>query len=595
MLFSHIFIEKSEMNHMNNCTTHVVDENYADFIYRHGGLPLQELNDTLGVDCISYVNNEYAVLHVPLADVTPVSMHRYTYSIPALYGLLDTTSMDRSGILASFRQPSLASKGEGTLIGFIDTGIDYQNPLFRMENGNTRILGIWDQTISDGPFRLLGSLGISYDFLYGREFIQEEIDEALSTDNPLSVVPSSDSDGHGTFLAGIAAGRQSSTGDFTGAAPACSIGVVKLKPAKQYLRDYYLIPDEALAYQSNDIMMGVTYLRLLAYRHRMPLILCIGLGSNQGGHNGISPLSQTLNNLQTALGVSAVCAAGNEAGYRHHFIGQLSSAMEYDEVELRVADHERGFIAELWADSPEVYTVGFVSPTGEIVERIPLRPGEDTTIRFALEQTAVTVSYVTMVGLQNSFLARLRFVSPAAGIWRIRVYPTVNITGFYHIWLPLRGFISDDTFFLQADPYTTITSPGNASFPITVSTYNHLNGSLYIHSSRGYTRDGQVKPDLAAPGVEVFGPGISTVPGEYPMTRMTGSSVAAAHVAGAVANLYSWGYIQGNEPGINNNSIKAYLTRGADRNPAYSYPNREWGDHGIIVSRKSCIIQCFRI
>lgn len=61
------------------------------------------------------------------------------------------------------------------------------------------------------------------------------------------------------------------------------------------------------------------------------------------------------------------------------------------------------------------------------------------------------------------------------------------------------------------------------------------------------------------------------------MTRMSGSSVSAAHVAGAVANLYSWGFVQGHYPQINNSSIKAFLTRGASRNPNFTYPNREWG------------------
>lgn len=563
---------------MITCTSPVAGEDYADFIFRHGSTTLNELIASMGNDCISYVDEEYAVIHVPLKDALPLTIERHTYaSIPFLYGLMDTTSMDRSGILASFRQPALASKGNGVLIGFIDTGIDYRNPLFLKENGSTRILGIWDQTIPNHGFQMDSARGFPYQFLYGQEFTEDTINEALNLEDPLSLVPSTDESGHGTFLAGIAAGGQSVSQDFTGAAPECSIGVVKLKPAKQYLRDYYMIPQNAAAYQSNDIMMAISYLRLLAFRHYMPLVICIGLGSNQGGHNGFSPVSQVLNNLQTLLGISPVCAAGNEAGFLHHYIGQITSSSPYDEVELRVGEQEQGFVIELWANAPEVYTVGFVSPTGEVIERIPLRLREDTTVRFALEKTTVTVSYVTTTSTQNSYLAVLRFSSPTAGIWRIRVYPTVSITGFYHMWLPIHGFLSDDTVFLNADPFTTITSPGNAAFPITVSTYNHLNGSLYIHSSRGYTREGFQKPDLAAPGVDVFGPGVSTVSGQFPMTRMTGSSVAAAHVAGAVANLYSWGTVQGNYPGITNSAIKSYLTRGAKRNPSYTYPNREWG------------------
>lgn len=131
------------------------------------------------------------------------------------------------------------------------------------------------------------SRGASYEFLYGKEYRKEQIDEALASTDPLSLVPVTDDSGHGTFLAGIAAGRTEEDADFTGAAPSCSLGIVKLHPAKQYLRDYYQIPASATAYQSNDIMTAVTYLRFLAYRHQMPLVICLGLGTNQGSHDGL--------------------------------------------------------------------------------------------------------------------------------------------------------------------------------------------------------------------------------------------------------------------------------------------------------------------
>ena len=198
-----------------------------------------------------------------------------------------------------------------------------------------------------------------------------------------------------------------------------------------------------------------------------------------------------------------------------------------------------------------------------------------------LEQTDVTVSYLPASVTQNTNLVVLRFQTPAAGIWKIQVYPSRTLSGIFHLWLPAQGLVSPDTFFLNSDASTTITDPGNAAFPITAAACDHTNGSLYIHSSRGYTRDGRIKPDLAAPGVDVYGPGISSVPGDFPYTRMTGSSIAAAHVAGAAACLYSWGYVKGNEPSINSRSIKAYLTLGADRIAAYRYPNPEWG-YGML-------------
>ena len=567
---------------MSDCTANVAGQDYADFIYRHNAASLEELADTLGTDCISYVNESYVVYHVPLSEALPLSVPNHSYeSIPALFGLMDTTSMEASGIIPTFRHPALGSNGEGVIVGLIYTGIDYQNPLFRNLDGTTRILGMWDQTAENGGFELTGNRPFLFPFLYGKEYTAQDIDKALESDAPLDMVPATDPNGHGTFLAGIAAGRYEASMSFVGAAPLCHLGVVKLKPAKQYLRQYYMIPDNADAYQSNDIMMGITYLALLARRHRMPLVICLGLGTNHGGHSGAAPVGEVLNSLRAFMGVAAVCPAGNEAGLRHHHLGQVNGPAggysDYNEVELRVGEGEKGFAIELWANSPEIYTVGFVSPAGEAVQRIPLNLNKETTISFSLEPTTISVSYATTLGFQSSYLALLRFIAPTPGIWRIRVYPTITFSGIYHMWLPIEGFVSPDTYFLQADPYTTIVAPGNSEFPITVSTYNHMDGSLFIHSSRGYTRDGRTKPDLAAPGVDVYGPGISSVPGVYPMIRMTGSSVAAAHVAGAVANIYSKQYPTGAYPTIGSDLVKATLIRGANRNPNYTYPNREWG------------------
>lgn len=566
---------------MSTCTANVAGQDYADFIYRHSAATLEELTALLETDCVSYVNESYVVYYMPLEKAMPIAQPNHSYeSLPTLFGLMDTTSMEASGILSTFRQPALGSNGEGVIVGLIDTGIDYQNPLFRNSNGTTRILGLWDQTIEDGGFELPGNRPFLFPFLFGKEYTDQDINRALFDEDPLSVVPSVDSNGHGTFLAGIAGGSTSLSSDFTGAAPQCSLGIVKLKPAKQYLRDYYMIPDDAEAYQSNDIMLGITYLTLLARQRRMPLVICLGLGTNQGGHSGASPVEEVLNSLRSYSGVAAVCAAGNEAGLRHHYLGQVKEPAggygQFDEIELRIGE-EKGLVIELWANSPEIYTVGFVSPTGETIQRIPLSINSQTTVSFSLEPTTIDVAYSTTLGSQSSYLAFLRFQDPVPGIWRIRVYPTIVFSGVYHMWLPIEGFVSPDTYFLRSDPYTTIVTPGNADFPITVSTYNHLDGSLYIHSSRGYTRDGRIKPELAAPGVDVYGPGISSVPGDYPMRRMTGSSVAAAHVAGAAANIYSLQYPAASYPDIGSDLVKASLIRGADRNPNYIYPNQEWG------------------
>ena len=580
---------------MADCPFNSADENIADFIYRIGSQQ-QIIGNPADIPCMDYVNDEYNIIYTPLDTVTPISLARYSYyTVPGLFSLLDSSSMEASGILTTFAAPALGNRGRGTLIGIVDTGIDYTNPLFRYQDGSTRIAGLWDQSIPAGGDTLPPGVPAYYELSgasYGTEFTREQINQALASDSPLDLVPSTDTNGHGTFLAGIAAGGSLPEQDFTGAAPECELIVVKLKQAKRYLREFYLVSQDADAYQENDIMMGIKYLRVIADRFRRPLVTLLGLGTNYGSHTGTSPLSQVTQNYGGFFGIATVIAAGNETGLAHHYAGRFSADTSFEDVELRVGEEEgkRGFILELWSSAADLYTVGFVSPGGERISRIPILSNNETRIPFLLESTVITVSYQLIEAGSGSQLVSMRFERPSPGIWTIRVYNTQFLTGEYHMWLPVQGFISDETVFLKPDPSNTITVPGNSRLPITTGAYNHRNNSIYIHSSRGYTSRDYVKPDLAAPGVEILGPSVrisaafrpglssSVAAGTAPaFSRRTGTSAAAAITAGAVANLLSWGIVMGNYPTMSEASIKSYLIRGAARNPSLTYPNKEFG------------------
>ena len=556
------------------CNVSPASEEIADFIVRYSPRAVDSLYELAQTRCVNLVSQEYAIVHAPLSGVLPLSFTQHTYSaIPKLYGLQDTTALEAAGILPVFSQPNLMSTGQGILIGMIDTGIDYTNPLFQNPDGTSRILRLWDQTIEseNTPEAVAG-----FQPFYGTVYSQEDLNRALASEQPLELVPSTDTSGHGTFLAGVAAGRQiQSPTTFSGAAPDAALAVVRLKPAKQYLREFFAVPPDADAYQENDIMAAAAVLLGVAGQYQMPLVLCLGVGTSQGSHSGISPLAMQLQALSGTRGFACVTGAGNETGFRHHYFGNLSPDQEYEDVELRVADSTSGFSMELWADVSELYTVGFVSPSGEVIERIPMTVGQETTISFQLDATRILISYQITESSSGRFLAFLRFTGPAPGIWHIRVYPTLFVAGQFHIWLPMQGFLTEDTGFLRPDPDITITDPGNAPLLLTVSTYNHVTGSLYIHSSRGFTATGQIKPDFAAPGVEVQGPGIP--PGTSRLSRQTGSSVATAVTAGAVACLFSWGFTQGNDTTLTSISVKSILIRGAERKEAFRYPNRQWG------------------
>ena len=560
-----------------SCTNSVASEDFADFIAPYFTTP-EEFIRSQGTDCIDFVNSTLAVVYVPLSTVTPSTYTSYTYSaVPKLYSLLDVTSMDAAGITPAGELPVLNNQGAGVIVGFVDTGINYTDSLFRNVDGSTRIIGIWDQTNnSDNSNNIENETAkpiSAFSALYGTQYTAEEINLALNSDNPASIVPTRDENGHGTFLASIAAGNRDERAGFSGAAPQASIAMVKLKPAKQYLRDFYLIQDGAEAYQENDIMMGVSYLYFLARKYSMPLVVCIPLGTNIGSHMGMSRLGQYLNQVSLSNGSAVITAAGNETGARHHFRAVMDASTDEVTAELRVGEREAGFSMELWAENMGVYTVGFISPTGEVAREISVPLRGENTVSFLLEQTQITVyTQIADVSAGSQFIF-MRFENPMSGIWRILIRNSLDIRETFHIWLPVRGFISDETYFLRPDPDTIITDPGNARYPITVTAYDHTKNSIYIHASRGYSLSGRIKPDLAAPGVNILGASVSG----RRLTRMSGTSVSAAHLAGAAAILLNWGVLNANYPYLNTPVLKSIFVRGAQRNPALTYPNREFG------------------
>lgn len=560
-----------------SCTNSVASEDFADFIAPYFTSP-EEFIRSQGTDCIDFVDSTLAVVYVPLSTVTPFTYTSYTYSaVPKLYSLLDVRSMEAAGITTASGLPALGNQGAGVIVGFVDTGINYMDPLFRNVDGSTRIVGIWDQTNnSDNSNNMENEAAkpfSAFPALYGTQYTAAQINLALNSDDPVSIVPTRDENGHGTFLASIAAGNRDERAEFSGAAPRASIAMVKLKPAKQYLREFYLIQDGAEAYQENDIIMGVSYLYFLARKYSMPLVVCIPLGTNMGSHMGMSRLGQYLNQVSLSNGSAVITAAGNETGARHHFQAVMDADTDEVTAELRVGEREAGFSMELWAADVGVYTVGFISPTGEIARRISVPLRGENTVSFLLEQTRITVyTQIADVSAGSQFIF-MRFENPMSGIWRILIRNSLDIRETFHLWLPIRGFISDETYFLRPNPDTIITDPGNAQYPITVTAYDHTRNSIYIHASRGYSRSGQIKPDLAAPGVNILGASSSG----RRLTRMSGTSVSAAHLAGAAAILLSWGILDGNYPYLNTPVLKSIFIRGAQRNPALTYPNREFG------------------
>ncbi|MBQ4283821.1 MAG: S8 family peptidase [Lachnospira sp.] len=569
-----------------NCSEMIVSEDIQDFIieYTARGFELNDISDEV---CFQPVNENWEIGYAKLPVQYRMNVSELGYhTIPKLYGLMDTTSMDASGITATLNQPFLNVAGQGTIIGIIDTGIDYTLDIFKFSPVDTKIGVIWDQTIhttkeertiQEQVFRReLEEDDAAYN--YGTMYIKEQINEALSVimegNDPYEIVPSKDESGHGTYMAGIAAGNtvQNVSTDFTGAAPMAELAVVKLKPAKQYLRDYYLIKEEAEAYQENDIMLAVSFLLKYAQLRKLPLVIYIGLGTGSGPRLGATPLGAVLSDAAEIPNIVVVTAIGNEANERLHVFGRINDMSEPGIIEINVGEGERGFVMEVWASTQDVLSVSLVSPSGETIPRIPARPGSSNVFRFLLEGTEVSVDYRVVETLSGFELVFIRFDAPTPGIWRVNVYSITNIEGVYNAWMPIREFLSGDTFLLGASQTTTLLEPAAAPAVITVGAYDHITEAGFIDSSRGYTAQGQVKPDLVAPGVNVYGP----MPNGGYIYR-SGTSVAAAHVAGAAALLLCWGVYYEYLPFMGTNDVRYILIRGAKRDMQESYPNRIMG------------------
>lgn len=549
---------------INNLQERIYSNDYLDLIVSYQGLE-RELFENYPFLGAQAIGGGYAILHVDRNYFASNISKEVGYTnIPKLYTTLDTTSLEASGILKAQNQPILRLNGENVLIGFIDTGIDYTLKAFRNTDGSSRILGIWDQTIrSEDP-----PLGLGYGTVYSKS----QLNEALLSADPLSVVPTTDEIGHGTFIAGVAAGSEDPENEFIGAAPRCDIAMVKLKKPKQAVKNFFFVSDEATAYQESDIMMGVFYLYQLAIANQLPMVICIGLGTNQGDHAGSVFLDSFLSYYSNYTGIYCAVAAGNEAGKSHHFHGKISRQGEYQNVEILVDSATEGFCTELWAQAPELYSIAITSPLGETIPAIPPKLGANTVEEFILEKTVIYIDYEIVESTSGSQLILIRFQEPTPGLWTIRVFNNIFINGNFNMWLPITGLIEPGTVFLSPNPDTTLTSPSNSSSLVTVSTYNAYDNSLFINSSRGYTRTGDIKPDIAAPGVDVYGP---TGPGRYG-TR-TGSSVAAALTAGSIALLVDWQQKTSLPHIPTSEEVKNYLIRGARRSPDLLYPNREWG------------------
>ena len=481
----------------------------------------------------------------------------------------------------TMRTPFL--NGGGVLLAVLDSGITWDLEVFRKADGSTRIRYLWDQTVSEemGDVRY-GKMPDG--FSIGTEYTAEEINAALQMPalDRYRRIPSRDLSGHGTAVAGIAAGI-SADGLYTGAAPEAELIVVKLG-----------LPGNSGGVEegfprTTEILRGVTYALWKARQLNMPLVINLSFGNSYGSHDGSSLLERFLDNA-SEIGKTVICVgSGNEGAARGHFAGNITRDSR---VELAVGNYERSLNIQLWKNYSDVFRIRLQSPGGEEAELTTNIQGGKYTLK--LEQTRILVYlgeplpyavaqeiYLEMIPVTGSYIN--------AGIWTIRLEPVMTVTGQYYLYLPAGNGRGDSTGFYRSTPQVTLTVPSTAAKVITVGAYDPVYDTYADFSGRGYadsTRTigvaaaGLTKPDLVAPGVNIQAPDVYGT-----FTPTTGTSFATPIVSGAAALLMEWGIVRGNDPFLYGEKIKAYLRKGArPLRGEMEYPNDRVGYGRLCVA-----------
>ena len=538
--------------------------NTWELIVKYSGNLREVLDES--VEVLELLNG-FAILTVPEDQIDALTQLEQIEYVEKPKNLFFAVSQGRSAscmnvVQGDFSPLGISLTGKGVLVACVDSGIDYTHPDFRNPDGSTRILRLWDQSLPGRPPR---------GYRTGTEFTGEDIDRILQGETE-EVVPSRDLSGHGTGVMGIAAGNgRASRGVNRGVAYESSIMAVKLGN-----------PRQGGFPRTTELIQGIDYLIRQSLEWNMPLALNLSFGNNYGSHSGESLIEVYIDSVSD-LGRNVICVGtGNEGGEALHTSGLLQEGKE-TYVQLNVGEYETGVNVQLWKQYVDQAEIALIHPNGQRVGPFQEILGPQ---RFSIGNTEILIYYGEPSPYSISQEIYIEWIHKDSyvdsGTWRLLLIPERIVEGNFDLWLPGGGVLNEDTRFPFPTADTTLTIPSTSRKIVSVGAYNSRLLSNVEFSGRGYTRvNREIKPDLAAPGVDI----LTTVPGGGYGAR-TGTSFAAPFVTGSAALMMEWGIIRGQDPYLYGEKVKAYLRRGARRLPGGTYPNPETG-FGFLCLRDS--------
>lgn len=458
--------------------------------------------------------------------------------------------------------------GKGTVVGIIDTGIDYLNKEFQTEDGKSRILRIWDQSLATG------TKNSDENTSWGVEYTNEEINNALNAQrvgqDPYSIVASKDENGHGTAMAGII-GASGFDPEMKGAAPECEFVVVKLSRDLVSER----ITESNELYDMASIMSAINYILNFALDENKPTVIYMPLGTTLGNHRFNGILENYIDDVCSNLGISVVTSSGDEGDGRNHAFDYIGQNGGVQETQLYI-DKQKFLMLDVWSMNPNRVSISIISPTGESTGIIAALFKQKEESKFVVEGTEVLIQYYLPEDLSGDELISVYFMGLQPGIWRIRVYGNYILDGRYDVWMLSRKMLKGETSLTSPCTCGTITSPSTSRYSLTISNYNQNNITVYPKSGLATTSIRGYEIDVAAGGVDV-----KCLYLNNQRVYITGTSVSAAVATGAALLLFEWGIIDGNDPYMYSQTLKSYMLRGTYRRKNDIYPNIEWG-YGIL-------------